>query len=77
MNYSEVKMIQKDSRTKINLENYLRMAFLPTGIRDFMKGVNHELELGQVQSQINLGIGTAADIVKYLPYFAAVYNILK
>lgn len=81
-----VKMIEqnikpRDPRTQFTLENLLRMSFHPKGIRDFLEGVNKELELGPAQSSLNRYIGTFADILKYTPYTAAagllVYEFLK
>lgn len=71
------KQVRNHPRTNINLENFLRMAFLPTGAREYMNEVNYELELGPIQSQIQLGVATSFDIVKYLPYVALAYHLLK
>ncbi len=57
----------RDPRTQFTLENFLRMTYHPKGIRDFLEGVNKELELGPAQSSLNRYIGTFADILKYTP----------
>ena len=74
---SEEKQIQEHPRTRLTLENYLRMVFLPTGVRQFMEGVNYELELGPIQSKFGLGVASIVDVIKYLPYAALAYALLK
>jgi len=66
---------ERNSRTVHNLENVLRMTFLPTGVREFMKGINRDLNLGPTQSSIQLGIATSCDIAKYTLYLAEAYNL--
>lgn len=80
MKKEEHKM-KKDPRTRINLENYLKMIFDPRGYRGFMEGINYELELGPIQSSINRGLGTTLDVTKYVMYATAIgaitYELLK
>jgi hypothetical protein len=70
-------LLRESPRTKINLENYLRMAFLPNGLGEFMQGVNYELNLGPRQSQMNLAIATATDIAKYVYIFNLAFYLFK
>ena len=74
---AEEQQIRRHPRTRITLENCLRMAFLPTGTRQFMEGLNYELRRGPIQSQINLEVAAAYDIAKYLPFVALAYDLLK
>jgi hypothetical protein len=75
------EQMKSDSRTKFTLENFLKMMFYPNGVREFMEGVNYELELGSKQSSLNKNLGIAYDFFKYGLYAGAVgiliYEILK
>ena len=74
---TEKALLRESPRTKINLENYLRMAFLPNGIGEFAQGVNYELNLGPKLSQINLGLATALDVVKYIGIFESALYLCR
>jgi hypothetical protein len=71
--------IRPGPKTKLSLENCVRMAFHPKGNRRFMEGMNEELELGPRQSVFNKYVGTFADVAKYIVYgfvaFEVVYNL--
>ena len=68
----EQKTQQRDPRTQFTLENCLRMNFHPRGIREFMDGMNKELELGPNQSSFNRYVGTSVDVIKYVAYAALI-----
>jgi len=65
-----------DPRTKVSLENLIKITFFPFGARRFMKGVNEGLNLNETQSSINLGIADSFDLTKYLPYLAFAYRMI-
>ena len=78
-------MMQVRSGDPINLGTLFRGsiqgAFYPKGMRNYMQSMNDDLELGPVQSSLNLHIGTAFDVTKYIFYVAAAgrlaYELLK
>ncbi len=74
---SEKQKIQMHPRVRPTLENYLRGVFHPKGLRQFMEGVNYDLNLGPIQSKIQLGIATAVDVLKYPFYISVGYTLLK
>lgn len=65
---------EEKSRTEPTLENMLRMSLHPKGGYDFMKDMNKELELSQIQSLINEGLGRGLDIMKYVIYAGLIYS---
>jgi hypothetical protein len=77
----EEEQMKSNPRTKFTLENYLKIMFYPNGVKEFMEGVNYELELGPRQSALNKNLGIAYDFVKYGLYAGTVgifvYEILK
>jgi hypothetical protein len=73
--------LQESNPREFTLENCIRMAFHPTGYRRFMQQTNKDLKIGPMQSSINLGAASFADISKYICYFALVgrltYDIIN
>ncbi len=71
-------MEEKEIYAEFTLENILRktfsMTFSPVGMRRFMGKLNKQLNLGPIQSSVNLGIATSFDVLKYSLFAAAVYQ---
>ncbi len=74
-------MKAQTNQTKFSLENIVRLSSHPNGFRRFMDGVNYELELGHLQSSMNVLLAKSCDIIKYLFYVTIIgktaYELLK
>ena len=69
---------ERDKRTKFNLENYVRMAFHPKGIRRFAEGVVSELDIeGSYTAKLLISSSTMLDVAKYCSLGAGVYLLFR